>query len=539
MSKIVLSATEAKEKLQKGINTLADAVASTLGPNGRNVLFEKEYGEIGSTKDGVTVAKEIELEDPIENMGATVIKQAAIKTVDITGDGTTTSTVLARELINDGFLAVKTGSNVVEVVKGMNKATALVIEELKKLSKDIVDETQLKQVATISANNDEEIGNLVATAIDKVGRDGVVIAEKSRTGETSLEIVEGMQFDRGYKSPFFVTDNAKMQTVMNDAYILLYDKPITKIADLLPVLEKVSTESKSLVIIAEDIESEALATLIINKQRGTLKVVAVKAPDFGERRLHILEDIAVLTGGTLISSQKGMSLEEFDFDWLGQARVVTVDKDTTTIVDGKGDEAAITTRMLELKSQIDLAKSPYEIEKLQDRLSKMAGGVAIINVGGANEIEIEEKKDRVDDALHATKASLEEGIVPGGGVALLRSRNIIDKQSKQSEDQTLGMNLIYDALSKPFKQILQNAGFNDEDIFEKMYNVVGKRNPWIGINVKTDKVVDMFEAGVIDPTKVVKNALLNAVAVASTLLITECVVARKKEDKKEIPQQGY
>jgi chaperonin GroEL len=426
MSKIISFDREAKEKLQVGIDKVYKAVATTMGPYGRNVLIEKEHGQVATTKDGVTVAKTISLEDPIENMAATVIKQAASKTVDAAGDGTTTSTVLAHAIASGALSATSYPStNATQVKRGIEAAIKAVVNELKEQSVDITDEKQIKQIATLSANGDEEIGNLVTTALDKVGRDGVVTVEESRTGETSLEVVEGLQFERGYKSPYFVTDNNTMQAVLNDTLVLLVNSRITAVKELLPLLESVSQQNKSLLIVAEEIDGEALATLIVNKMRGILKVAAVKAPDFGDRRLHILEDIATLTGGQVVSSDKGMRLDKFNTDWFGSARVVTVGKETTTIVDGKGDADLIESRILELKQQIDNSKSPYEIEKLQERLAKMVGGVAIINVGGGTEIEMKEKKDRLDDALQATKAALEEGILPGAGVALLNARNSI------------------------------------------------------------------------------------------------------------------
>lgn len=533
MSKQIVFNQEAKDKLKEGVGKLAKAVITTLGPNGRNVTIQKEFGKVHSTKDGVTVAKEISLSDPIEDMGAQMIKQASVKTVEQCGDGTTTSTVLAAELTIQGLNRIKTGSNAVEVKKGIDKAVKLVVKELKSLSKDIEDESQFKQVATISANNDEEIGNLVAAGLEKVGRDGVVTVAESRTGETILEVVEGLQFDRGYKSPHFVTNTNTMQAVLNDVAILVYDKKITQMAPLLPLLESIAQSSKSLLIIADDIEGEALSVLVVNKLKGTLKVVAVKAPEFGDRRASVLEDIAILTGATVVSPDKGMRFEKFDTKWFGQARTITVNKDMTTIIDGKGDTEKIQARMLELKSQLDTTSVPYEVEKLQERLGKMVGGVAIINVGGSNEIEIKEKKDRVDDALQATKAALEEGILPGGGIALLRSREILKKQKKLSEDQALGFDLVYNAVGKPFKQILENAGYSPEEIYSLMNKITTKKDSWIGFNPKADKIVNMFKEGIIDPTKVVRCALENAAGVAGTILITECVIVNEKSDKKD------
>jgi len=527
MSKIISFDREAKEKLQVGIDKVCKAVATTMGPYGRNVLIEKEHGQVATTKDGVTVAKTISLEDPIENMAATVIKQAASKTVDAAGDGTTTSTVLAHAIASGALSATSYPStNATQVKRGIEAAVKAVVKELKEQSVDITDEKQIKQIATLSANGEEEIGNLVTTALDKVGRDGVVTVEESRTGETSLEVVEGLQFDRGYKSPYFVTDNNTMQAVLNDTLVLLVNSRITAVKELLPLLESVSQQNKSLLIVAEEIDGEALATLIVNKMRGILKVAAVKAPDFGDRRLHILEDIATLTGGQVVSADKGMRLDKFNTDWFGNARVVTVGKETTTIVDGKGDADVIESRILELKNQIDLSKSPYEIEKLQERLAKMVGGVAIINVGGGTEIEMKEKKDRLDDALQATKAALEEGILPGAGVALLNARNAITNQD--NTDFGIGGKIVFNACSVPFKQILENAG---EDVYKWLIELNTSNSNNVP-NINDGKVVDAYEAGIIDPTKVVRCALENASAAAVTLLMTECVIHEKPEEKK-------
>jgi chaperonin GroEL len=527
MSKIISFDREAKEKLQKGIDKVNKAVSVTMGPFGRNVLIEKEHGQVVSTKDGVTVAKTITLEDPIENMAATVIKQAADKTVNAAGDGTTTSTVLAHSIASQALEATSYAStNATQVKRGIEAAVKEVVAELKAMSVDVTDEKQIKQIATLSANGDTEIGELVATAIDKVGRDGVVTVEESRSGETSLEVVEGLQFDRGYKSPYMVTDNNSMQAVLTDALVLLFDGKISAVKDLLPILERVSSENKSLLVVAEDIDGEALSTLILNKMRGILKVVAVKAPDFGERRTLILEDIAAVTGGTLISPQKGMKLERFNMDWFGNARTVTVGKETTTIVDGKGDTEKIDARISELKAQIEQSNSPYEIERLQDRLAKMIGGVAIINVGGGTEIEMKEKKDRIDDALQATKAALEEGILPGAGVALLNARNSISKRGVN--DFGKGGSIVFRACETPFNQILKNAG---EDVNE-WYNVLRNTKNMVP-DIAGEKLVDAFDAGIIDPTKVVRCALENAAAAAVTLLMTECVINDKPEDKKK------
>lgn len=529
MSKIISFDREAKEKLQAGIDKVNKAVSVTMGPFGRNVLIEKEHGQVQSTKDGVTVAKTITLEDPIENMAATVIKQAAEKTVNAAGDGTTTSTVLAHSIASQALNATSHPStNATQVKRGIEEAVKQVVAELKAMSTDITDEKQIKQIATLSANGDTEIGELVATAIDKVGRDGVVTVEESRSGETSLEVVEGLQFDRGYKSPYMVTDNNTMQAVLTDALILLFDGKISAVKDLLPVLERVSSENKSLIVIAEDIDGEALSTLIVNKMRGILKVVAVKAPDFGERRTLILEDIAAVTGGTLISPQKGMKLDRFNMDWFGKARTVTVGKETTTIVDGKGDAAKIEDRISELKAQIDGSNSPYEVERLQDRLAKMIGGVAIINVGGGTEIEMKEKKDRIDDALQATKAALEEGILPGAGMALVNAKFSITERDKN--DFGKGKQIVFQSCNSPLKQILSNAGESYSEWYLKMLKVTDSKSV---PNINDGEMVDAFESGIIDPTKVVRCALENAAAAAVTLLMTECVINDKPTDKKK------
>jgi len=528
MSKIISFDREAKEKLQSGIDKVNKAVSVTFGPYGRNVLIEDSVNGVKSTKDGVTVAKSITLEDPIENMAATIIKQAASKTVDAAGDGTTTSTVLAHAIASGALSATSYPStNATQVKRGIEAAVKEVVDELKKISIDITDEKQIKQIATLSANGDEEIGNLVTEALDRVGRDGVVTVEESRTGETSLEVVEGLQFDRGYKSPYFVTDNSTMQAVLNDALILLFNGRISAVKDLLPLLESVSQQNKSLLIVAEELDGEALATLIVNKMRGSLKVAAVKAPDFGERRLHILEDMATLTGGQVVSTDKGMKLDKFNTDWFGNARVITVGKETTTIVDGKGDADKIETRILDLKQQLDNSKSPYEVEKLQERLAKMVGGVAIINVGGGTEIEMKEKKDRLDDALQATKAALEEGILPGAGIALLHARKSINL--KGENDKVKGAQIVFQACATPFKQILNNAGEDPQEWWDKIYN-----NHFSNMvpELSTGEVTDAFKSGIIDPTKVVRCALENAAAAAVTLLMTECVIYDKPEEKK-------
>ena len=537
MSKIIKFNREAKEKLQAGIDKVNNAVAVTMGPFGRNVLIEKEHGQVASTKDGVTVAKTISLEDPIENMAATVIKQAASKTVDAAGDGTTTSTVLAHSIAKQALdITTHSSTNATQVKRGIEEAVKIVVTELKKMSVDITDEKQIKQIATLSANGDTEIGELVATAIDKVGRDGIVTVEESRSGETELEVVEGLQFDRGYKSPYMVTDNNTMQAILNDAFVLLYDGRLSAIKDLLPVLERVSSDNKALLIIAEDIDGEALSTLIVNKMRGILKVAAVKAPDFGERRTLILEDIATVTGGTVISPAKGMKLERFNMEWLGKARTITVGKDTTTIVDGKGSEDKINERILEIKSQIEGSNSPYEVERLQDRLAKIVGGVAIINVGGGTEIEMKEKKDRIDDALQATKAALEEGVLPGAGVALLQARKALDINNSGNDDKSKGKQIVFVACGKPFKQILNNAGEDYNNWWMQLVKTIN-----MVPNIADGTIVDAFESGIIDPTKVVRCALENAAHAAVTLLMTECVIHDKPTEKKkdELDMSGF
>jgi chaperonin GroEL len=528
---------EAKAKLATGIKKVADAVGSTLGPYGRNVVFIDDYSVVRSTKDGVTVAKTLkDFEDPIENIGAQMIKQASIKTADKAGDGTTTSTVLANALIQKSFNSINPNTNVVLVKKGIEAGAKEVIKGLKEIKREINSEDQIQQVATISANNDEEIGTLVAEAMDMVGQDGVVTVEESKTGETSLETVEGIQFDRGYKSMYFTTDNNTMSAILKDPLILIYNGRLTSVKELLPVLEGTSQTDSSLLIIAEDIDGEALSTLIVNKMRGMLKVAAVKAPDFGDRRLAVLEDIATVTGGTVVSPEKGMKLERFNSEWFGQARVVTVTKDTTTIVDGGGVQDDIQNRVNELKEQIGKATSAFEKEHLQERLGKLVGGVAVINIGGATETEIKEKKDRIDDALQATKAALEEGLLPGGGIALLEARESITQLKEDGDDFNLGKRIAYYACGAPFLKILSNAGIenNEEIIFNlrKAREDNSTEGRTFGYDIKTETVRDMFEAGIIDPMKVARTALENAVSVAGTVLLTECVIYNEpKKDK--------
>lgn len=537
MSKQISFGSEAREKLLSGVNQLADAVVSTLGPSGRNVFIQQPGGNPTSTKDGVTVAKEIELEDPIENAGAQAVKQVAIESARLAGDGTTTATLLAREIYSQGLSELK-NSNAVEIKRGIDIATKEVIKYLQdEYSKEVTEEEQIKQVATISGNNDPEVGNLIATAMEKVGRDGLVTIEESKTGETYLETVEGMQFNRGYKSPYFVTDNNTMTSVLNNPLILITDKRIQAIKELLPILESVSQQNKDLLIIADDIDGEALSTLVVNKMRGILRVVAVKAPEFGDKKKAMLEDIAALTGGTVVSEERGMKLDRFNQEWFGNSRKVTVGKDDTTIVDGKGTEEAITKRIEELKEQIENTNSPYEIEILQDRLAKLIGGVAMIHVGGHTEVEMKEKKDRVDDALHATKAALQEGILPGGGIALLNAsaylQDILEGDLTNHPDQEKGINIIIKALQKPFKQILLNAG-EPVDIIEERIDYIYSNHDWTGFNPRTGEYVNMLEEGIIDPTKVTRLALENAASVAGTMLITECVITNlKTKDKQE------
>ena len=533
MSKIIEFGPEARKKLVNGIDKLSNAVTSTLGPNGRNVVISNNQGYPQSTKDGVTVAKNITLEDPIEELGAQLVKQAAIKTADGAGDGTTTSTLLAQEMVKNGLTHLNNGVNAVKIKRDIDTAVKEVVKELRKgISQDISSEDQLKQVATISANNDPEVGELIATAMQKVGREGVVHIEESKSGETYLETVEGMQFDRGYKSHYFVTDNNTMTCTLENPLILIADKRFTSIKELLPVLEAVSNQGKPLFIIAEDLEGEALATLIVNKMRGTIKVAAVKAPDFGDRRKLLLDDIAILTGGEVFSTDKGMKLDKFNWEWFGEARLVTVTKDQTTIVDGKGQSERIQTRIEELQQQIEKAKTPFEQEKLQERLAKFVGGVAIIHVGGNTETEVKEKKDRVDDALQATKAAIEEGIVPGGGSALLYAREAITNKD------TVGGNIVFKACASPFMKILTNAGYEEMESYQVINNLFVVRDNWRGYNLETQKFVDMKQVGIIDPTKVTRTAIENAASVAGTILLTECTVVDKPEETKQDDMMG-
>ena len=539
MKKQIKIGPEARKKLVEGIDKLADAVVSTLGPNGRNVIFTDGY-TVSSTKDGVTVAKQIEsVEDPYENLGVNMLKQAAIKTADKAGDGTTTSTLLARELVKNGVQRLNDGANAVEIKRGIDSAVEEVLRELKSNVESISSESQLEQIATISANNDPKVGKLISRAIEKVGKEGVVHIEESKTGETYLEVVEGLQFDRGYKSPYFVTNNNTMSATLKDAYVLIADHRFTQVKELLPILEGVSNTNKSLLIIAEDIDGEALATLIVNKMRGTLKVVAVKAPDFGDRRKLILEDIAVLTGGTVFDKDKGMKLDKFNWEWFGSAQTITVTKEDTTIIDGGGTEESILQRAEELSAQIEKSETPFEMEKLQERLAKFSGGVAVVHVGGSTETEMKETKDRVDDALHATKAALEEGIVPGGGIALMYSRKVLEKsmKNKMSDSTKFGYKLVYDACSKPFLQILANAGYSEADAsIIAMNDLKGCKDFWTGYNIKECSTVNMKQSGIIDPFKVTKQALLNAASISGTILLTEVAIVDVPEEKQSHPQ---
>jgi chaperonin GroEL len=538
MNKQIVFNQEAKTSLLKGVKKLSDAVTATLGPNGRNVIIENQGGNPTSTKDGVTVAKSISLKDPIENVGAQILKQAAIKTADLAGDGTTTTTLLASEMVEYGFNAIKAGSNAVEVKRGIEKAAKEVIDNLKSISQDITSDDQIHQVAVISANGDEEIGTLISEAMKAVGADGVVTVEESKIGETSLDIVEGIQFDKGYKSMYFVTNNDAMTCTLNDPKILIFNGRLTAVKDLLPLLEGCSQASSPLLIIAEDVDGEALSTLLVNKMRQILKVCAVKSPDFGDRRLHILEDIAVLTGGTVVSPEKGMRLDKFNSDWLGTARLVTVAKETTTIVDGKGAKETIEARIEELKSQIDKATSFFEREKLQERLGKLTGGVAIINIGAPTEVEMKEKKDRVDDALHATKAALQEGIVAGGGSALLHARKKLDTEY-ETANLELGRQIVRKACLAPFIKILTNAGYEETETWMLANSVVSSETT-NGYDLKSKSIVNLVENGIIDPTKVTRLALENAVSVAGTILITEAIVYEEPEkEKNNDPMVGF
>jgi len=517
----------AREKMMLGVDTLADAVKVTLGPKGRNVLIEKSWGSPKTTKDGVTVAKEIELEDKFENMGAKMVKEVASKTSDVAGDGTTTATILAQSIYREGSKLVAAGANPMALKRGLERAVEIVVEELRKISKPTKEKKEIAQVGTVSANNDHTIGDIIAEAMEKVGKEGVITVEEAKGMETTLEIVEGMQFDRGYLSPYFVTDPEKMEVHMEDPYILLNEKKISVMKDLIPILEQIAKMGRPLLIIAEEVEGEALATLVVNKLRGTLKVAAAKAPGFGDRRKAMLEDIAILTGGQVISEDMGLKLENVTLNDLGTAKRVTLDKDNTTIVDGGGSRKALEGRVKQIRAQIDETTSDYDREKLQERLAKLIGGVAVINVGAATELEMKEKKDRVEDALNATRAAVEEGIVPGGGVAFLRVLKALDKLDLTGEEK-MGVNIIRRALEEPMRQIANNAGFEGSVVVQKVAE--GKGN--FGFNAESGKYEDLLEAGIIDPTKVARFALQNAASVAGLLLTTEAMVAEKPEKKK-------
>jgi len=527
--------TEARSRLKRGVDQLAEAVKVTLGPKGRNVVIDKKFGTPTVTKDGVTVAKEIELEDEIENMGAQMVKEVATKTSDLAGDGTTTATVLAQAVYREGLKSVTAGVNPMSLKRGIDKAVEAVVEELKRISVPTKGRKEIAQVGSISANGDKEIGDKIADAMDKVGKDGVITVEEAKGLETTLETVDGMQFDRGYLSPYFITDPEKMEAVLEDAYILVHDKKVSAMKDLLPLLEKVAQSGKPLLLIAEDVEGEALATLVVNKLRGTLKVCGVKAPGFGDRRKEMLTDISVLTAGKVISEELGFKLENTVLGDLGQAKRIVVDKDNTTIIGGKGKQADIQGRIAQIKSAIEKSTSDYDKEKLQERLAKLAGGVAVINVGAATETEMKEKKARVEDALHATRAAVEEGIVPGGGVALLWCQKSLDKVRGADEDEKIGIDIVRRALEEPIRMIAQNAGAEGSIIVGKVKESA-KLN--YGYNAQTDEYEDLVAAGVIDPTKVTRTALQNAASIAGLLLTTECVVVEKKEKEKAPPMPG-
>jgi chaperonin GroEL len=526
-AKELLFSTDARAKLKRGIDHLAEAVKVTLGPKGRNVVIDKKFGSPTVTKDGVTVAKEIELSDAVENMGAQMVKEVATKTSDLAGDGTTTATVLAQAIFREGLKNVTAGANPMELKRGIDRAVEAIVEELKKLSSPTAGKKEIAQVGTISANNDHEIGKLIAEAMEKVGKDGVITVEEAKGLETTLETVDGMQFDRGYLSPYFVTDPEKMEAVLDDPYILIHDKKISSMKELLPVLEKVAQTGKPLLIIAEDVEGEALATLVVNKLRGTLKVAAVKAPGFGDRRKEMLIDISKLAGGKVVTEELGFKLENATLADLGRAKRVVIDKDNTTVVDGKGKNEDIQGRISEIKVAVEKSTSDYDKEKLQERLAKLSGGVAVINVGAATETEMKEKKARVEDALHATRAAVEEGIVPGGGVALLRAQSVLDRV-KGTEDEKIGVEIVRKAIEEPIRMIVQNAGAEGSIIVAKIRESKDKN---FGYNAATDTYEDLVKAGVIDPTKVTRTALQNAASIAGLLLTTECVVVEKKEDK--------
>ena len=536
MSKQVRYNVEARDALKRGVDILANAVKVTLGPKGRHVIIDKKFGSPAITKDGVTVAKEIELKDPIENMGAQMLKEVASKTADIAGDGTTTATVLAQAIVTAGIKNVAAGANPMDLKRGIDKAVRVVVENLKSQKQDVGDDfSKIKQVASISANNDEVIGEMIADAMKKVGTSGVITVEEAKGTETEVKTVEGMQFDRGYLSPYFVTNSDKMEVELENPYILIYDKKISSMKELLPILEKQVQTGKPLLIIAEDLDGEALATLVVNKIRGSLKVAAVKAPGFGDRRKAMLEDIAVLTGGTVISEERGYKLESADLSMLGQAEKISIDKDNTTIIDGIGDSETIKARIGEIRSQIETTTSDYDKEKLQERLAKLSGGVAVLYIGAASEVEMKEKKDRVDDALHATRAAVEEGIVAGGGVAFIRAVAALTDLRGDNDDENTGIQIIRRAIEEPLRQICENAGIEGSIIVQKVKEGTGD----FGYNARTDKFENLIAAGVIDPTKVGRVALENAASIAAMLLTTECVLADDPEDEKAaMPSMG-
>ena len=533
-SKLIEFNSEARSRLHRGVDKLANAVKVTLGPKGRNVVLEKKFGAPTVTKDGVSVAKEIELEDPVENMGAQMVREVASKTSDVAGDGTTTATVLAQAIYREGLKNVTAGANPMDLKRGIDLAVVKVIDFLKSISKDVEGRNEIAQVGAISANNDKSVGNLIADAMEKVGKDGVITVEEAKGTETSLDVVEGMQFDRGYLSPYFVTDTESMEAVLEECYILIHDKKISAMKDLLPILEKIAQQGKALLIIAEDLEGEALATLVVNKIRGTLKVAAVKAPGFGDRRKAMLEDIAVLTGGTVISEERGFKLENATISYLGQAKKINIDKDNTTIVEGGGKADDIKKRINEIKAQIEKTTSDYDKEKLQERLAKLSGGVAVLKIGASTEIEMKEKKARVEDALHATRAAVEEGIVAGGGVAFVRAINVLEKLKGDNPDQTTGIKIIQKSLEEPLRQIVNNAGIEGSVVLQKVKE--GKDD--FGFNAATETYENLIKSGVIDPTKVTRTALENAASVASLLITTEAVVFEKKEKEQTPPMPG-
>ena len=532
MAKDIVFNRDAREQLRIGVDALADAVKVTLGPKGRHVIIDQKFGAPHITKDGVSVAKEIELKDAIPNMGAQLVKEVASKTADQAGDGTTTATVLAQIIVNTGLKNVTSGANPMDLKRGIDKAVTKVIEDLKKQSREIGDsQEQVKQVASISANNDPFIGEMIAEAMDKVKKEGVITIEEAKGLETTVNVVEGMQFDRGYLSPYFVTDTEKMEVVYENPFILIYDKKISNMKEFLPVLEKVVQTGRPLLIIAEDLDGEALATLVVNRLRGSLKIVAVKAPGFGDRRKEMLEDVAILTGGTVISEEKGYKLDEADLDLLGTAAKITVDKDNTTIVSGAGEKDMINARVNQIKAQIEKTTSDYDREKLQERLAKLAGGVAVIYVGAASEVEMKEKKDRFDDALHATRAALEEGIIPGGGVAYIRTIKALDNFKGENDDETTGIQIVRRALEEPLRQIVENAGIEGSVVVNKVKELEGD----FGFNARTEVYENLRDAGVIDPTKVARIALENAASIASMILTTECVLSEIKEETPAMP----